>query len=574
MNTTKTPTKAHYQMLRTLSCARLWEEEVPRFDRASPRERMDQVAIVRAVGTVFAESGSEAEKQSARNWLHRLLKDPQEKIRRYAMAALPKIGATEQDEAALLELLETASSDREKASVAETLGKIGGAATLQSGFGETFAPLERTRQKVEGNLARAANPGTVRFDRMLSAPGPVRIHLRCRSGLESLVANEVREAKGPGAKFRNPAIAHGCVAVTAEEPFSLADVYALRCFSEASLVLGSVESAGPDIPVEKLARVVTSPAATAIFEAFTEGPIRYRLVLGSVESAGPDIPVEKLARVVTSPAATAIFEAFTEGPIRYRLDFVSRGHQRAAVRALTDRVYALCPRLINDSRGAPWTINIPHTARGFSVELSPRGTLDPRFQYRRKDIPAASHPPLAACMVRLAGAVAEETAWDPFCGSGLELIERVLQGGVSRIFGTDLSAEAIAIAKENFAAALPAPVPSVFARCDFRDHAKIAGLHPGGISLVITNPPMGRRVPIPNLDQLIAELFAAAEAVLKPGGRLVFANPLPVKPKGSALKLSFREKIDLGGFHCHLEKYVKRRSAGSAHPMASVYPGL
>jgi len=532
MNTTKTPTKAHYQMLRTLSCARLWEEEVPRFDRASPRERMDQVAIVRAVGTVFAESGSEAEKQSARNWLHRLLKDPQEKIRRYAMAALPKIGATEQDEAALLELLETASSDREKASVAETLGKIGGAATLQSGFGETFAPLERTRQKVEGNLARAANPGTVRFDRMLSAPGPVRIHLRCRSGLESLVANEVREAKGPGAKFRNPAIAHGCVAVTAEEPFSLADVYALRCFSEASLVLGSVES------------------------------------------AGPDIPVEKLARVVTSPAATAIFEAFTEGPIRYRLDFVSRGHQRAAVRALTDRVYALCPRLINDSRGAPWTINIPHTARGFSVELSPRGTLDPRFQYRRKDIPAASHPPLAACMVRLAGAVAEETAWDPFCGSGLELIERVLQGGVSRIFGTDLSAEAIAIAKENFAAALPAPVPSVFARCDFRDHAKIAGLHPGGISLVITNPPMGRRVPIPNLDQLIAELFAAAEAVLKPGGRLVFANPLPVKPKGSALKLSFREKIDLGGFHCHLEKYVKRRSAGSAHPMASVFPGL
>ena len=41
----------------------------------------------------------------------------------------------------------------------------------------------------------------------------------------------------------------------------------------------------------------------------------------------------------------------------------------------------------------------------------------------------------------------------PFCGSGLELIERSLRGGVRRVFGTDLSAEAIAITQTNFAAA-------------------------------------------------------------------------------------------------------------------------
>ena len=85
---------------------------------------------------------------------------------------------------------------------------------------------------------------------------------------------------------------------------------------------------------------------------------------------------------------------------------------------------------------------------------------------------------------------------------------------------------------------------------------------------------MGRRVPIPNLDQLIAELFVAAETVLKPGGRLVLANPLPIKPRGTSLKLQFREKIDLGGFHCHLEKYVKRSAGGSRHPMAPSFSGL
>ncbi len=532
MSKEKNPTKAHYKRLRTLSCAQLWESEVPRFNRASPKERMDQVAVVRAVGTVFSESGSESEKREAREWLFRLLKDSQEKIRRYAMAALPKIGADVREETALLDLLKQASSDREKESVAQTLGKIGGAATLRNGLDQNFAPLDRTRQKVQGNLARAGNSGTVRFDRKLSTPEPIRIHLRCRSGLEPIVENEARDATGPGAKFRDARSAHGFVAVSPCGAFSLADIYALRCFSEASLVLGAVES------------------------------------------DGSDIPVEKLARVIASPDAIRIFDTFSEGPIRYRLDFVSRGHQRAVVRALTDRVYQLCPRLINDSRGAPWTINIPHIAKGFSIELSPRGTLDPRFQYRRRDIPAASHPPLAACMVRLAGPMANETAWDPFCGSGLELIERVLRGGVDRIFGTDLSSEAIAIAKENFAAANPGPVHPVFARCDFREHGKVAGLHPGGISLVITNPPMGRRVPIPNLDQLIAELFVAAEAVLKPGGRLVLANPLPVKPRGMAFKLQFREKIDLGGFHCHLEKYVKRSATGSRHPMAPALSGL
>jgi hypothetical protein len=49
--------------------------------------------------------------------------------------------------------------------------------------------------------------------------------------------------------------------------------------------------------------------------------------------------------------------------------------------------------------------------------------------------------------------------------------------------------------------------------------------------------------------------------VLEPGGRLVFVNPLSVRPAGHALKQETRRKVDLGGFNCHLEMYRKTRAA-------------
>ncbi|MBJ7391460.1 MAG: hypothetical protein JHC85_07845, partial [Chthoniobacterales bacterium] len=81
-----------YKRLRNLPKGQLWKSEVPRFDAASPRERMQGVALIRALGSIFSRFGTEEEKAAVRRWLMALLKDPQEKIRRYAMAALPKIG--------------------------------------------------------------------------------------------------------------------------------------------------------------------------------------------------------------------------------------------------------------------------------------------------------------------------------------------------------------------------------------------------------------------------------------------------------------------------------------------------
>ena len=194
---------------------------------------------------------------------------------------------------------------------------------------------------------------------------------------------------------------------------------------------------------------------------------------------------------------------------------------------------------------------------GISVELRPKLTPDPRFTYREDDIRAASHPPLAACMARLSGRVNNEIVWDPFCGSGLELIERALLGGVQRIYGTDISPDAIAISRANSAAAQVKAVQWKFACCDFRDYATVEGLGPKSVTLMITNPPMGRRIRVPDLRGLLRDLFAVAAKVLKPGGRLIFANPLRIEPLDPSLKLKHRKVIDLGGFNCRLEMYLK-----------------
>jgi 23S rRNA G2445 N2-methylase RlmL len=237
---------------------------------------------------------------------------------------------------------------------------------------------------------------------------------------------------------------------------------------------------------------------------------------------------------------------------------MGKGHQRSAVRQIAQRVYALCPDLLNDSREAPWAIEIHPTPMGDFVELRPRLSPDPRFAYRQQDVPAASHPPLAAAMARLAGPFPEETVWDPFCGSALELIERVRLTGVRRILGTDLSPDAIQAARANWQAARFPGVSADFVLRDFRDFEKIPNYGPASISLLITNPPLGKRVPIPNLRGLLEELFTVASVALRPGGRMVWINPLKIKPPASSLRLEFQQTVDLGGFACRLELLRKR----------------
>ncbi|MBU1693715.1 MAG: methyltransferase [Verrucomicrobia bacterium] len=506
--------KDFYRQLRVLSCGQLWKVEVARFNKATAKERMERVAVIRAVGVVFAASGTAEQRAEVRLWLVGLLRDPCEKIRRYAITALPKIGAGPGEEAELLSLLRTTVVEREQKSLGQALDKIGGPATLEVvDGGRGFLP--QTEQKVKASVARSQRPSKIRMDRTLSRFTRLRIHLRCRRGLEKIVRDEVKERMGPQGRFRIAEVRRGLVAITPAVPFSVADLYTLRCFGTVNFVLGTVRSTN------------------------------------AAES------IEALAATITSPLSRELLSTFTEGSIRYRLEFISKGHQRGAVRLVANRAYALCPDILNDARLAPWAIDIHPAGRGSSVELRPRLAPDPRFYYRRQDIAAASHPPLAACMARLAGKVEEEIVWDPFCGSGLELVERALLGGVQSVYGTDVSPEAIAIARDNFSVAKVKSIQSKFTCCDFRDFAAVEGLGPDSITLIITNPPMGRRIRIPDMRGLFADFFTVAATVLKPGGRLVFVNPLRIGPLDPSLQLQSRQVVDLGGFDGRLEVYLK-----------------
>jgi tRNA G10 N-methylase Trm11 len=197
-------------------------------------------------------------------------------------------------------------------------------------------------------------------------------------------------------------------------------------------------------------------------------------------------------------------------------------------------------------------------AGGIRAELRPRLTPDPRFAYRLGDIPAASHPPLAAAMARLAGKRQGEVIWDPFCGSGLELIERARLGGVERLIGTDIDAAAIDIARRNLEAAQLTHVRSRLMVSNFKDYAKIPELTPGTVTLVISNPPMGRRLEVTDLRGLFLDLFRAATDALAPGGRLIFPNPLKLDAPDPRLQLVHRSSVDMGGYSCQLERWDRK----------------
>lgn len=503
-----------YRKLRDLPKEDLWGIEVPRFMAASPRERLERVAVIRAVGTIFSRYGTEAEKDAVRAWLVGLLNDPQEKIRRYAVAALPKVGAGEEGEARMLALFRESGAAREKHHLGRALEKVGGVATLA--VAESVQLPGVTAQKVRAAVLRKEQPGTVRLGAPLRGSAGLQVNLRCRRGLEEIVSSEAEEKLLPQG-FRRVSVRPGCVTLTPPPTFSFGMLYGMRCFATVGFPLGVIGSS-------------SDPAW-----------------------------VEELARCIASSRTSSLMTAATEGAARYRVDFQGRGHQRGAVRRVIERAYALRSEILNDARQAPWSVDVITVGRkqeGTLVELRPRLYPDPRLGYRQDDIAAASHPPLAACMARLAAETATgdaERVWDPFCGSGLELIERSLLGGVAEVHGTDLDAAALEVARTNFAAAGLDGVRSAFTCCDFRK----APVAPGSIDLIVTNPPLGRRVRVKDMQGLFADLLRFSVRALRPGGRLIYANPLRNGPVSPALRRESCRTVDLGGFDCQLEVHRK-----------------
>jgi 23S rRNA G2445 N2-methylase RlmL len=501
--------KEHYKQLRKLPLERLWSVEVAGFNSARGAERGALVGVIRAVGTVFSERGSTQQQAEARRWLRSLLEDPEEKVRRYALQALPKLGAGALDESDVLDLLHSSKSEREKKKVAETLSKIGGKGTLQMLEELDSSTTKAVEQRVRATVARRQSASTVLTEAALPE-GKHTLHLRCRTGLETILEDEIQQSTTIQKYLTLDRTHRGLISVSALPGCSLSHVLGLRTFSELSFLLGSTKVGALDA----VADLISSGSSHALLSQLTEGPLRYRMELG-----------ESLSK--------------------------------AQLTQITDRVFQQRPELLNDSRQAPWQIHVQQQGQRWLVELSPRLRPDPRFAYRVHDVPASSHPPLAAAMARLAQITTGDVVWDPFCGSGLELIESAKLGKVRCLYGTDLNGNAIVITRTNLKAAKLQDVPQKLHCTDFRNFQQVTGLGQGSLSVIISNPPLGKRVPIPELRALMMDLLTLGSQLLGPGGRMVLINPIPDLPIPHNLRRSFKEKVDLGGFEGTLEKYQR-----------------
>jgi predicted RNA methylase len=217
------------------------------------------------------------------------------------------------------------------------------------------------------------------------------------------------------------------------------------------------------------------------------------------------------------------------------------------------------PELVNDPTGSPWEAVVYEAPGAVRVELVPN-VPDPRFAYRTGDVPAASHPTIAAALVRAAGPRPGDVVWDPFAGSGMELCERALAGPYRSLVGSDLDAAALAVARANLEAAGAREVTLI--------QGDATRLRPPGPAptLIITNPPLGRRVQrSAALGPLLDRFVEHASGLLAPGGRISWISPFPARTRTIAgvrgLTVALAREVDLGGFPAELQVLVRQRKS-------------
>jgi predicted RNA methylase len=237
--------------------------------------------------------------------------------------------------------------------------------------------------------------------------------------------------------------------------------------------------------------------------------------------------------------------------VRGRLDFAGGGHRRAAVWRTAQLVAARHPELINDPTTTTWDAIVDEDAG--RLELRPRRFVDTRFAWRVRDVPAASHPTLAAAIARVGGARDGDVVWDPFVGSGAELIERAHLGGFARLIGSDLDARALDATRANLEAA------GLLSRAELH-HGDALAFAPPGVTQILSNPPLGRRLR-GDAPALLERFVAHAARVLVRGGRLTWVTPVPARTAKAARAAGLHGgdgvTVDLGGFDGRLETWTR-----------------
>ncbi|MEA2748602.1 MAG: hypothetical protein QOI41_2745, partial [Myxococcales bacterium] len=147
----------------------------------------------------------------------------------------------------------------------------------------------------------------------------------------------------------------------------------------------------------------------------------------------------------------------------------------------------------------------------------------------------------------------DDVVWDPFVGAGAELVERARLGPYKALIGTDLERAAIDAARSNLGAAGIADATLVV--------ADAVTYEPRGVTLIVTNPPMGRRVQRGTHGELLERFVDHAARILVPGGALVWAVPDPralhARAERAGLVLDHAFTVDMGGFPAEMSVHRK-----------------
>ncbi len=423
------------------------------------------------------------------------LADADPRTRKAAARGLGRVqNANIRTEAAASLRARLAKEDRPevKRAIVEALGKIGGAEDIAAiGARAEDASTERVRREAVRRIERTeSRAAPSRIAAERVLESAFDVELRCREGLETILDGEIAGAS---------VLRAGRVRVSAR---SLRELTVARTWSTAAIVLH-------------------------------------------------DGAEDELARIIAG--AAPLLRSLTEGAVRWRVEWAGAGHQRAATRELAEKVAELAPDLVNDPIASDWEIEIARERGKLAVFAIPKSWDDGRFAYRVADVPAASHPMIAAAIARLAGPREDDVVWDPFVGSGVELVERARLGPYRALIGTDTDDCALAAARKNLEAARVRDVR--LERADART------FRPKNVTLVITNPPMGRRVQGGKLDELLAAALENVARVLQPGGRFVWITPR-AKTTNRVLERAGLHRtrdltVDMRGFAANLQQWTR-----------------
>ncbi|MFO0628287.1 MAG: methyltransferase [Polyangiales bacterium] len=246
--------------------------------------------------------------------------------------------------------------------------------------------------------------------------------------------------------------------------------------------------------------------------------------------------VQSTVEALCGAEAQGILRAFTRGTVRYRVEWAGRRSAgRTDLWQIAGEVQRRVPAMVNDSRDPTWEVAVDRAVGG-RIWLTPTRWRDPRFTWRVADVPAASHPTVAAALASVAGVRPNDVVWDPFVGSAQELLERARRGPYARMVGNDTDAAALEAARRNLDAAGVDRVTLV---------QRDAGIDPPtGVSLILTNPPFGYRTSFGlDLDPFLARFLATAHRALRPGGRMVWLSPLPRETAEAARALGMSARL-------------------------------